>query len=41
MEKYNFKQIEEKWQNEWEIKKLFKAKTEKNKKKYYVLEMFP
>ena len=41
MEKYNFKQIEEKWQNEWETKKLFKAKTEKNKKKYYVLEMFP
>tara|TARA_Y100000590_G_scaffold169214_1_gene193844 strand:+ start:1960 stop:4470 length:2511 start_codon:yes stop_codon:yes gene_type:complete len=41
MEKYNFKQIEEKWQNEWELKKLFKAKSEKNKKKYYVLEMFP
>ncbi len=41
MEKYNFKQIEEKWQNNWETKKLFKAKTKKNKKKYYVLEMFP
>ena len=41
MEKYNFKQIEEKWQVEWETKKLFKAKAEKNKKKYYVLEMFP
>ena len=32
MEKYNFNQIEEKWQNEWGTKKLFKAKTEKNKK---------
>jgi len=41
MEKYNFKQIEKKWQNEWELKKLFKVKPEKNKKKYYVLEMFP
>ena len=41
MEKYNFKQIEEKWQGEWETKKLFKAEAEKNKKKYYVLEMFP
>ena len=33
MEKYNFKQIEEKWQNEWESKKLFNVKPEKNKKK--------
>jgi len=41
MEKYNFKKIEKKWQNEWELKELFKAKPEKNKKKYYVLEMFP
>ena len=41
MEKYNFKQIEKKWQNEWELKKLFNVKPKKNKKKYYVLEMFP
>ena len=41
MEKYNFKEIEKKWQSKWESKKLFKAKPEKNKKKYYVLEMFP
>ncbi len=32
MEKYNFKQIEKKWQNEWELKKLFNVKPEKNKK---------
>jgi len=41
MQKYNFKQIEKKWQNEWELKKLFNVKPEKSKKKYYVLEMFP
>ena len=41
MGKYNFKQIEKKWQSKWESKKLFKVKPEKNKKKYYVLEMFP
>ena len=32
MEKYNFKKIEKKWQNEWELKELFKAKPEKIKK---------
>ena len=41
MQKYNFKKIEKKWQSKWESKKLFKAKPEKNRKKYYVLEMFP
>ena len=41
MEKYNFKKIEERWQNKWESKKLFKVEPQKNKKKYYVLEMFP
>ena len=40
MTKYNFKEIEEKWQKNWESKKLFKA-TKDKKKKYYVLEMFP
>ena len=40
MTKYNFKEIEEKWQKNWESKKLFKA-TKYKKKKYYVLEMFP
>jgi leucyl-tRNA synthetase len=36
----NFKAIEEKWQNKWEEKEIFKVK-ESTKKKYYVLEMFP
>ena len=40
MTKYNFKEIEEKWQKNWESKKLYKA-TKDKKKKYYVLEMFP
>jgi leucyl-tRNA synthetase len=39
--KYDFKAIEEKWQKIWEQKQLFKATFEKNKKKYYCLEMFP
>ena len=41
MEKYNFKKIEKKWQKEWESKKIFETSSKKNKKKYYVLEMFP
>ena len=41
MQRYNFKLIEKKWQNFWEKKKLFKTKTNKNKKKFYCLEMFP
>jgi leucyl-tRNA synthetase len=39
--KYDFKAIEEKWQKIWEEKQLFKAVFEKDKKKYYCLEMFP
>ena len=41
MERYNFKIIENKWQKNWEDKKLFKSKIDKNKKKFYCLEMFP
>ncbi len=33
--------IEEKWQNIWEKKQIFKATKDKSKEKYYVLEMFP
>jgi len=35
-----FSQIEKKWQNEWEKKKIFQVKERKGKKKFYVLEMF-
>ncbi len=41
MERYNFKVIEEKWQKFWEDNKTFKTKLDKNKKKFYCLEMFP
>ena len=41
MDRYNFKTIEEKWQKYWEKNKVFSAKIEKNKKKFYCLEMFP
>ena len=40
-EKYNPKIIELKWQRIWESLKLFKAAENFNKKKYYLLEMFP
>jgi len=40
-ERYNFKSIEKKWQRIWEDEKIFSAKVDKNKKKFYCLEMFP
>ena len=41
MERYNFKEIEEKWQKIWENEKSFSTKADLNKKKFYCLEMFP
>ncbi|MDA9096424.1 leucine--tRNA ligase [Candidatus Pelagibacter ubique] len=41
MQRYNFKTVEEKWQNFWAKNKSFSAKVIKNKKKFYCLEMFP
>ncbi|MDC0391808.1 leucine--tRNA ligase [Candidatus Pelagibacter ubique] len=41
MDRYNFKTVEEKWQKFWEEDKTFSTKVEKNKKKFYCLEMFP
>lgn len=41
MERYDFKKTEEKWQREWERRKAYRAKPGRDKKKYYVLEMFP
>jgi len=38
---YDFSKIEKKWQNKWEDKKIFHVKESSNKKKMYVLEMFP
>ena len=41
MERYNFKEIEQKWQSFWEKNKSFSSKVDKSKKKFYCLEMFP
>jgi len=38
---YPFKEIEEKWQNYWQAKSIFKAQAQTDKPKYYLLEMFP
>ena len=40
MERYNFKSVESYWQNYWEKNNFFKTKLDKNKKKFYCLEMF-
>ena len=41
MDRYNFKKVEERWQNIWLKNKSFKTKLDKHKKKFYCLEMFP
>ena len=40
-EKYNFKEIEQKWQKYWEENQCFKTVEDDSKEKYYCLEMFP
>ncbi|MDO4868950.1 MAG: leucine--tRNA ligase [Bacillota bacterium] len=40
-EKYNFSEIESKWQKIWEETNAFKVVEDPEKEKYYVLEMFP
>ena len=40
-ERYNFSEIEKKWQKNWEDTKAFKVVEDTDKEKYYVLEMFP
>jgi len=40
-EKYNFTEIEKKWQEYWKNNNCFKATFNSEKPKYYVLEMFP
>ena len=41
MSRYNFKEIEKKWQSYWDKNKSFSTKVDKSKKKFYCLEMFP
>ena len=38
---FPFKQIEKKWQKSWEKKKVFSARAQDARPKYYILEMFP
>ena len=38
---YNFSEIEKKWQNYWKDNSIYKTVENKNKKKYYILDMFP
>lgn len=38
---YNFKEIEKRWQEYWIKNKTYKVDEDKNKPKYYVLDMFP
>ncbi|MBU1535659.1 leucine--tRNA ligase, partial [Myxococcota bacterium] len=38
---FNHKEIEAKWQARWNDAQVFKSSQDNNKKKYYVLEMFP
>jgi len=39
--RYNFKIVENKWQNHWDTQKTFKSEIDESKKKFYCLEMFP
>jgi len=41
MSKYNYKKIESKWQEKWSKDKLYQTGEDKNKPKYYLLDMFP
>ena len=38
---YNFTEIEKKWQKKWVENKTYKVVEDKNKQKFYVLNMFP
>ena len=39
--RYNFKEIENKWQKFWRENNSFKVNTNSQRKKFYCLEMFP
>ena len=41
IDKYNFSEIEKKWQTKWAEGDVFKVTEDQDKEKYYVLEMFP
>jgi len=41
LSRYNFKIVEQKWQEFWKENNFFEAKRDPKKKKFYCLEMFP
>jgi leucyl-tRNA synthetase len=41
MDRYPYKEIEAKWQRIWDDRQIFAARTDSERPKYYVLEMFP
>lgn len=41
MAEYNFQEIEQKWQLQWEQLHVFRSGNDQNKPKYYALDMFP
>ncbi|MCK5297125.1 MAG: class I tRNA ligase family protein, partial [Alphaproteobacteria bacterium] len=40
-QRYNFKETESKWQKAWKESQCFKVTEDKDRPKYYILEMFP
>ena len=38
---YNFRKIEQKWQQQWKDNNMYSVSNESDKPKYYVLDMFP
>ena len=38
---YNFQEIEKKWQARWKSQGSYRVKEDTNKKKFYILDMFP
>ena len=38
---YNFREIEKKWQQKWAGQKTYMVNEDKDRKKFYVLNMFP
>ncbi|WP_152268321.1 leucine--tRNA ligase [Agriterribacter humi] len=38
---YNFKTIEQRWQQKWKVEGVYKVSNNASKPKYYVLDMFP
>ena len=41
MAKYNFREIEKKWQKAWDDKEVYTVSNKSDKPKYYILDMFP